>query len=263
MSTQTVDPPQLSTLTIEIDGDLGTLTLNRPDAFNAMSPEMIEELMTATAWLADRAPIRALIVTGAGPAFCAGGDVTWFRRGIEEEGLDISAEVRRGAEALHTAIVELRRIEVPVIAAVNGPAMFHAEIPAMSDIVLAADHAYFQDVVHFPSGIVPGDGSHIVWTHILGANRGRAFLLTGQQLDAETAKDYGLVHEVVPRERLMERAFEFARDIAAKSYLTRKYTRAVLTHNFRKVMAEGLGYGLALEGLGCLASFSLQRENAK
>ena len=66
MSSQTLSPPELNTMQIEIDGEIGTLTLNRPDAFNAMSPEMIGELTVAFAWLADRAPLRALIVTGAG-----------------------------------------------------------------------------------------------------------------------------------------------------------------------------------------------------
>ena len=96
-----LSPPELNTLRIEIDGEIGTLTLDRPDAFNAMSPEMIGELTVAFAWLADRAPLRALIVTGAGKAFCAGGDVTWFRKGVEAEEIDLPSEVRRGAEALH------------------------------------------------------------------------------------------------------------------------------------------------------------------
>jgi len=118
----TGDPPQLETLRIEVDGDIGTLTLNRPDALNAMSPEMIGELAVAAAWLADRAPIRALIITGAGRAFCSGGDVNWFKRGVTEEGVDLPSEVRRGAEALHQAIVDFRRIPYPVIGAINGPA---------------------------------------------------------------------------------------------------------------------------------------------
>src|SRR6201999_4352130 len=113
---------ELNTLQIEIADEIATLTLNRPDAFNAMSPEMIGELVVAMGWLADQGEFRALIVTGAGKAFCAGGDVTWFRKGIEDESVDISADVRRGAEALHTSIIDLRRIEQPVIAAVNGPA---------------------------------------------------------------------------------------------------------------------------------------------
>ena len=109
-----------------------------------MSPELIGELMTAMAWLADQAPIRALIVTGAGDAFCAGGDINWFRKGMEDPDLDISADVRRGAEALHTAIIDLRRIEVPVIAAINGPAAGAGFSLALAcDIRIAADGAFF------------------------------------------------------------------------------------------------------------------------
>ena len=83
---------------------------------------MIGELGTAFAWLADQAPLRALIVTGAGKAFCSGGDVNWFKTGAEDDSIDLPSQVRRGAEALHTAIVDLRRIPYPVIGAVNGPA---------------------------------------------------------------------------------------------------------------------------------------------
>ena len=102
MTTETLNPPELNTLRIEVDGEIGTLTLDRPDAFNAMSPEMIGELGTAFAWLADQAPLRALIVTGAGKAFCSGGDINWFKTGVEDDSIDLPAQVRRGAEALHT-----------------------------------------------------------------------------------------------------------------------------------------------------------------
>src|SRR6476661_1286510 len=105
-----MNPPELNTLKIEIDGEIGTLTLDRPEAFNAMSPEMILELGTAFAWLADEAPLRGLIVTGAGPAFCSGGDINGFKDGVEDDSIDLPAQVRRGAEALHVAIVDLRRI---------------------------------------------------------------------------------------------------------------------------------------------------------
>ena len=79
-------PPSSRRFSIDIDGDIGTLTLNRPKVLNAMSPELIGELVTAAGWLADRAALRGLIVTGAGRAFSAGGDVTWFKRGLEESG---------------------------------------------------------------------------------------------------------------------------------------------------------------------------------
>src|SRR5262249_22129818 len=144
MTTQTLSPPELSTLRIEIDGEIGTLTLDRPDAFNAMSPEMIGELLVAFAWCADRAPIRALIVTGSGRAFCAGGDVTWFRNGVEDDDIDLPSEVRRGAEALHQGIVDLRRIPYPVLAAVNGPAAGAGFSLALAcDFRIASEEAFF------------------------------------------------------------------------------------------------------------------------
>ena len=80
---------------------------------NAMDPEMIFELTVAAAWLADRAPFRALIVTGSGRAFSAGGDVNWFMKGLEDPEHDLPSDVRRGAEVLHQAIVDFRRIPYP------------------------------------------------------------------------------------------------------------------------------------------------------
>src|SRR3954469_11842778 len=137
-------PPELETLRIDVDGEIGTLTLDRPKVLNAMSPELIGELVTAAAWLADRAPLRALVVTGAGRAFSAGGDVTWFKRGLEESGEYLSADVRRGADVLHQAIVDFRRIPYPVIAAVNGVAAGAGfSLALMCDTRIASEEAAF------------------------------------------------------------------------------------------------------------------------
>ncbi|HEX3736902.1 MAG TPA: enoyl-CoA hydratase-related protein [Solirubrobacterales bacterium] len=207
-------PPDLNTLQIEIEGDLATLTLNRPDAFNAMSPELIEELMTATAWLADRAPIRALIVTGSGPAFCAGGDVTWFRKGMEEGDFDISADVRRGAEALHTAIVDLRRIEVPVIAAVNGPAAGAGFSLALAcDLRIAAESAFFAPA-YGRIGASPDGGMTYFLPRVLGPAKALELLLDDPNLPAVEALRMGLVSEVVPGDELIGRARERAAKLA-------------------------------------------------
>jgi 2-(1,2-epoxy-1,2-dihydrophenyl)acetyl-CoA isomerase len=216
MSAPTAEPPQLNTLAIEIDDELATLTLNRPDAFNAMSPELIEELMTAMAWLADRARIRALIVTGAGAAFCAGGDVTWFRKGMEEAeaGFDISADVRRGAEALHTAIVDLRRIEVPVIAAVNGPAAGAGFSLALAcDLRIAADGAFFAPA-YGRIGASPDGGMTYFLPRVIGPAKALELLLEDPNLPAADALAMGLVTEVVPGDDLMERARERAAKLA-------------------------------------------------
>ena len=150
-------------------------------------------------------------------------------------------------------------IEVPMIAAVNGPALRHSEIPLLCDIVLAADTAAFQDSGHFLSNLVPGDGVHVVYPMLLGANRGRYFLLTGQRIEAQEALTLGLVGEVMPEEALVPRAWELAEQLAEKSDLVLRYTRVATTQYIKRLMQDLLGYGLALEGLGSADSLLRQQ----
>jgi enoyl-CoA hydratase/carnithine racemase len=149
-------------------------------------------------------------------------------------------------------LMRLLEIEVPVISAINGPAWRHSEIPLLCDIVLAADTAQFQDSAHFPSDVVPGDGMHIVMPLLLGLNRGRYYLLTGQTLDARKAHEFGLVAEVLPPDRLMARAWELAEELTKKPTLALRYTRLLLTEYLRRQMHDLLGYGLGMEMLALL-----------
>jgi enoyl-CoA hydratase/carnithine racemase len=217
MTTATMSPPELETLKIDFDGEIGTLTLDRPDAFNAMSPEMIGELTVAFAWFADRAPLRALIVTGAGKAFCAGGDVTWFRKGAETDQELLSAEVRRGAEVLHQAIVDLRRIPYPVIAAVNGPAAGAGFSLALAcDTRIASESAFFAPA-YGRIGASPDGGMTYFLPRVVGPSRALEILLNDPNLDARSALAERIVAEVVAPEELMDRARAKARKLAEKA----------------------------------------------
>jgi enoyl-CoA hydratase/carnithine racemase len=188
---------------------------------------------------------QVVLMTGAGESFCTDIDAGSFKLSTAA---DWDLTFYDGRRLLNS----LMDIEVPVIAAVNGPARIHPEIPILSDIVVASETALFQDAPHFMSSIVPGDGAHVVWPHVLGANRGRYFLLTGQELNARQALEYGAVAEVVSPERLMPRARELARLIAAQPVLTRRYTRVALTQRIKRLLHEGLGLGLAVEALAAI-----------
>jgi enoyl-CoA hydratase/carnithine racemase len=191
---------------------------------------------------------KVMIITGTGDSFCASLDLPSNPGRITADiWTIIYAEGKR-------MLMNLLEIGVPVIGAVNGPALVHAELAVMSDIVIASEDAVFQDAPHFPNGAVPGDGAHVVWPFILGPNRGRYFLLMGQKIPAQEALTLGIVSEVLPREKLLPRAHEIARQLLHQPALTLRYTREALASKYRRLMLEELGPGLAVEGLAALGA---------
>lgn len=191
--------------------------------------------------------VRVLIITGTGDAFCA--EMNMAEMPIEPMSQGWHRLQREGKDLL----MNLLDIEVPVIGAINGPAYIHAEIPVLSDIVLASETTELADLAHFVHGVVPGDGVQVVWPMLLGANRGRYFLLTGQRLDAAQALALGVVAEVLPADKLLARAWELAGQLASKPLHTLRYTRVAFTQPIKRRLLEELGYGLAMEGLATIA----------
>jgi enoyl-CoA hydratase/carnithine racemase len=272
MTTETTSPPELSTLRIEIDGEIGTLTLDRAESFNAMSPEMILELGTAFAWLADQAPLRALIVTGAGKAFCSGGDINGFKAGVEDDSIDLPAQVRRGAEALHSAIGDLRRIPYPVIAAVNGAAAGAGFSLALAcDIRIAAEDA-FVACAYGRIGASPDGGMTYFLPRVVGPSRALEILLEDPNMTAADALERGLVSEVVAAEALMDTARARAAKLARKAPFYVKMAKRLCNQSIENSLTEhlqlerhGIADSMATEDLreGAIAFFSGEKPEFK
>lgn len=185
---------------------------------------------------------RVVILTGTGDA---------FMDTISPDGFDFFTPLgydkilREGRKIL----MNILDVEVPMIAALNGPVLLHSEYALLTDIILATPDTVFQDKPHFEFGIVPGDGVNLLWPEVIGSIRGRYFILTSQRIDAATARDWGVVNEIVEREKLLARAHEIADGIAVLPPLTSRYTRIALTQKLRRIIDEGASHGLALEGI--------------
>jgi enoyl-CoA hydratase/carnithine racemase len=184
-----------------------------------------------------------VILTGTGESFCTHVD---FQSWASDRGPALQDRIFHEAKVLLRGLLD---IHVPVIGAVNGPARVHAELPLLSDVVLASDTAVFQDSVHWTIGAVPGDGVHVLWPMWLGPNRGRQFLYMSEEIGAQEALSLGLVAEVLPAERLLDRAFEIARLFVEKPRLTRRYARVALTLGIRRALEADFNEGLALQML--------------
>lgn len=142
-------------------------------------------------------------------------------------------------------------LDIPtlLIGAANGPARIHAEYLLLCDVVVASESAVFQDLPHFLTNTVPGDGVNIVWPLLLGWNRGRDFLLSGRSMSAHEALDLGLVREVVPDADLLPRCHEIARDMLKRDDQTLRYTAPVLRQHLKMQVMQYLQHSMALEGI--------------
>src|ERR1700741_4452296 len=207
--------------------------------FNGHTHEQFVDLFHAIGSDPDN---RVVILTGSGDA---------FMESISPDGFDFFSP--RGYDKIYRegrkVLMNILDIEVPLIAAVNGPVRLHSEYILLSDIVLATPSTVFQDKPHFDFGIVPGDGVNLLWPEVIGSVRGRYFILTRQELDAETAKAWGAVNEIVPADKLLFRAREIAEGVATLPPLTTRYTRIAMTQKLRRIIDEGVTLGLALEGI--------------
>jgi len=211
-----------------------------------------DEMSDAFADVAGDREIKVLIHTGTGQNYNA--DWGAPPGGEPQEPIYLALDGQKGLSLLdekawygRMLVENVLSVEVPMISAVNGPCNIHSEVPLLGDIVLASEDAYFQDLAHFPRGLVPGDGQHVIWPLLVGRNRARYMLLTGKKLSAQEALAWGAVNEVVPKDRLLDRAFELARELAKRPPLVLRYTRLLFTQDLKRAFLDELAHGLARE----------------
>lgn len=203
-------------LIVEREGAVVTATLNRPDERNAISESShIAEIENFCTQMARDGSVKAIVLTGAGSAFCAGGNVKHMRDKLgmfEGSPYELRNKYRAGIQLIPAMLYEL---EVPVVAAVNGPAIGAGlDLACMCDVRVAAEGAIFAESF-VKLGIVPGDGGAWLLPRVIGIARASLMTLTGDAIDAGQALEYGLVSEVVPAGELLGRAQEIAARIAA------------------------------------------------
>jgi 2-(1,2-epoxy-1,2-dihydrophenyl)acetyl-CoA isomerase len=224
------------TLTVERDGPLAILTLNRPARLNAMSTAMTYDLPAAMNALLDDEAVRAVLLTGAGRGFCAGADLKDMHEG--NQGGGGRRERRDDGDSLRDRInpmlVRMATASKPIIAAVNGPAAgVGCGLALSADIVLAARSAIFlQAFVRL--GVVPDGGSSWILPRLIGRERAAAMMLLGEEVPAETALGWGMVHKVLDDAQLMPAARALAEKMAngpTRAYASIKRMIAASTEN--------------------------------
>jgi len=210
-----------------------------------------DEMSDAFADIAGDREIKVLIHTGTGENYNANWRVPPAHT---QKPIYVAMDDQKGLAKLdektwygRMLVENVLAVDVPMISAVNGPCNIHSEVPLLGDIVLAAEDAYFQDLAHFPRGMVPGDGQHVIWPLLIGRNRARYMLLTGKKLSAQEALAWGAVNEVLPKGKLLDRAWELARELARRPPLTLRYTRMLFTQDLKRAFLDELAHGLARE----------------
>lgn len=229
-------------LLVETDGPVTILTLNNPDMRNAFLDEMHEAMQEIWMHLANDDSVRAVVLTGAGKAFSAGGDIPGFIRSYEDP--DHRRASLRGAKRLMEAMAEFPK---PVVAAVNGAAVgLGCNVAVGCDLVLIAESAFFADT-HVNIGLVCGDGGAVFWPLLMGMLKAKELLLLGDRIPAHEAVAIGLANRVVADAELMTEAKKLAHRLAAQPRQAIQETKRALNLHIQAAIQLVAPFALSAE----------------
>jgi enoyl-CoA hydratase len=237
-----IDYSKYKAVLVEKDDRVATVTLNRPNSLNAVNDDMSDDFDTLFRDLSRDEGIDAIILTGAGRAFCAGGDV----KGMDARNAaprDFAMNPRDPGKLLN----DILDVEQPIIAAINGDAIgLGATIALFCDITIAAETARLADT-HVRIGVVAGDGGAVIWPHLVGVNRAKEFLMRGSMVNGADAARIGLVNYAVPAGDVMNKASELARELADGPRWAIRWTKVSVNKMLKESVNLVLDTSLAYE----------------
>jgi enoyl-CoA hydratase len=229
-------------LLVEARGSVRVVTLNRPDHFNAANEALHAEIARIWPVLGADPEVRVIVLTGAGNAFCAGGDLHLLDRMVGDLA-HRAAIMEEGAEIVRA----MTAVRVPIVAAVNGPAVgLGCSLAGMCDLVVVEEQAYFADP-HVSLGLVAADGGALTWPLLTSLMRAKEYLLLGDRLPAHEALQLGLANRVVPTGTSLKVALEIAERLAALPPQAVRETKALLDSAVRSAVGTLLAGAIAAE----------------
>jgi enoyl-CoA hydratase len=242
VSSGAFDPAGFRALHFERLGPVLRVTIDHPGSeLNAVDALLHDELGRLFRELRRETEARAVVLTGRGRAFSAGGDFAWFEQLQDLRQLE---PLRRDARQL---VYDLLDVELPIVAALNGHAVgLGASIALLCDVIFMADTATLADP-HVRVGIAAGDGGTLIWPLVLGPARAKQYLLTGDAVTAADAERLGLVNRVLAPDALQDEALAFARRLAAGAPLALRYTKLAINQSLKQAAALAFDVATSLE----------------
>ena len=238
------DLPQFKAILLEREGRLLRIVLNRPDALNAINLDLHDELPEALWFAQGDADSDLVVLTGAGRAFSAGGDLDHIARNAANPEL-FDHEARMAKRIINT----LLDIDKPVVCRLNGHAVgLGATIALMCDIIIGAEGAKIGDP-HVGLGLVAGDGGAAIWAQRIGLARAKEFLFTGDLLTAQKAAEIGLINHCVPLEELDAKVDAFCTKLLGGAMAAIRYTKILTNLELKRITAAVLDAGIAYESV--------------
>ena len=243
-----MDYDKYQDIKVERKGRILSLTLNRPDRLNAVTGPMHTELATIYQDIRRDSEVDVITLTGAGRGFCAGAD-------LDEPAMSDKKHIDRVFSEARDILVNMLELEQPVICGLNGPAAgLGATLALFSDVVIASDKAKIGDT-HVKVGLAAGDGGAVIWPILVGVNKAKELLMTGEVISAQEALRIGLVNHVVPHEELGQAVMNMAELLASGHLMAIKSTKKAVNLYVKWMLNQVFDYSLALEHQCALNQF--------